>query len=256
MREIGEIGLIGIFGLIIGSFLNVLIWRLNDPKAPKFWQGRSICPQCKHQIAWFDNLPLLSYLLLRGRCRSCKKPISWQYPLVEFLTGIFFVLAWVLTPGLGILGKLGVLGIAAALEVIFFSDLIYGFIPDEMLLVIGILKLIENWKLKNENWGLDFLAGLIAMLLFYLIYKITKERGLGFGDVKFAFLMGFLLGWPKIAVGLWVAFVSGGLVAIILLALRRTKLSATMALGPFLVIGTFFAALWTNTVLTILGLTP
>src|SRR3990167_1223631 len=81
-----------LFGLIIGSFLNVLIWRLNDEKAPKFWQGRSMCPKCKHELSWSDNVPLLSFIVLSGRCRFCQKPISWQYPVVELLAGVATVL--------------------------------------------------------------------------------------------------------------------------------------------------------------------
>ena len=234
------------FGLIFGSFLNVLIWRLNDPKAPKFWQGRSICPGCKHTLTWRDNIPLLSYIFLRGKCRYCHKNISIQYPVVELVTAVAFALIGP-NPLL--------LGIASCLIVIFFSDLIYGLIPDEMVAAGVILSILRNLgDLRFLSWS--GITGLVAAGFFLAIFLLTRQRGLGFGDVKFAFLMGLLLGWPGVLVGLWMSFVSGGIVAVILLALRRTKLSATIALGPFLVFGTVFAALWSNNFLQILGLTP
>lgn len=226
--------MIFLVGLIIGSFLNVLIWRLNDPKAPKFWQGRSLCPHCKHQIAWFDNIPLLSFILLRGRCRHCHRKISWQYPAVELLTGTYFALTG-LHPVLWLIG--------AAFIVIFFSDLIYGLIPDEMIVLLILLSF----------FNFNLLTGLVSGLAFLIIYLITKHKGIGFGDVKLALVMGLLLGWPKTAVAFWVAFIMGGLAAVILLVLRKTKLSATIPLGPFLVLGTVVAALWSENLVTLLS---
>ncbi len=220
----GGIG-IGI-GLVIGSFLNVLIWRLNDPKAPRWWQGRSLCPNCKHQISWFDNVPLLSFLILRGQCRYCHKKISWQYPAVELITALFF---WM--TGLNLV----ILAIGSVFIVIFFSDLIYGLIPDEMIVLGVILAGVQN-----------LLIGFITALPF-LILAVFKK--MGYGDVKLAFLMGLLLGWPKIAVALWAGFIIGGFVAVVLLVLRKTKLSATIPLGPFLIMGTIISALWSSQVI-------
>ncbi len=225
---------VGIIGLIIGSFLNVLIYRLNDPKAPKWWHGRSLCPNCKHQISWFDNIPLLSFLILRGQCRYCHKKISWQYPTVELVTSLFFMM----TPPAG--GVIWLLG--CAFIVIFFSDLIYGFIPDEMI-IIGVIASIAFTLEGKQSF---FVVGIFTAFPF-LILAIFKK--MGFGDVKLAFLMGLLLGWPKIAVALWSGFILGGFVAVVLLVLRKTKLSATIPLGPFLVIGTLFVALWTDQVI-------
>lgn len=220
-----------LIGLIIGSFLNVLIYRLNNPKAPKWWQGRSLCPNCQHQISWFDNIPLLSFFILGRKCRFCHKNISWQYPVVEAISGLsFFVIGF--QPLLW--------GLAAVFIVIFFSDLIYGFIPDEMIIFGVILSLGEH----------NLIVGILTALPFFVLAKFNK---MGYGDVTLAFFLGFLLGWPKIGVALWSGFVIGGVVAVILLGLRKTKLSATIPLGPFLILGTIISALWTNHILQFLG---
>lgn len=224
----------GFLGLAIGSFLNVLIWRLNDEKAPKWWQGRSMCPKCRHQLGWLDNVPLLSFVVLRGRCRHCRVGISWQYPIVELVTGLSFYLI-----GFQPL----VLALAAIFIVIFFSDWIYGLIPDEMILA-GLLLC------KITNLYVAFLAG----LFFLIIVVATKFKGMGLGDVKLAFLMGFLLGWPNILVAIWVAFVLGGIVALFLLGLKRVGFSDKIAFGPYLVIGTLISALWSQRILALLSL--
>ncbi len=203
----------------------MLIWRLNNEKAPKFWQGRSICPKCKHQLNWQDNIPLLSFVLLNGKCRYCHKKISWQYPIVEIITAISFL---TVNPYLII--------ILCCLIVIFFSDLIYGLIPDEIVLILGVLGILG--KFGNVVWGLA------AGGIFYLIYFLTKGRGMGFGDVKLAAVMGLLLGWPKILVALYSAFVLGGIVAIFLLLLKRKRFGETIALGPFLCIGVILSLSW------------
>lgn len=223
-----------VLGLVVGSFLNVLIWRLNDSKAPKFWQGRSLCPKCKKPIAWLDNIPLLSFLLLGGRCRHCGKKISWQYPLVELIAALaFWLVGW----------QAPLLVLVSAFIVVFFSDWIYGLIPDEMVVLGVIASFFSGWR----DWGTGFLAA--AML--FLIVLVTRFLGMGLGDVKLAFLMGFFLGWPKVGVAFWLAFVMGGLAAGILLLLKRKRFSDRIAFGPYLVLGTIISALWSNNLLAL-----
>jgi len=232
-----EILLLFLLGLVIGSFLNVLVYRLNtEDKVPKFWQGRSLCPKCKHELSWEDNIPLFSFIMLLGRCRYCRQPISWQYPIVELVTAICFVFV-----GLNPL----LLALAAVFIVIFFSDWIFGLIPDEMIIVGSVVALFLRP---------NFLVGTVSALIFLTIVLATKFRGMGLGDVKLAFLMGLLLGWPKSLVAFWAAFILGGVVAISLLLLKRTKFSATIPLGPFLVIGILISALWSTQLLHLLGL--
>jgi len=224
------------FGLAVGSFLNVLIYRLNVEKAPKFWQGRSICPKCKHQLLWRDNIPLVSFVVLGGRCRHCKRPIGWRYPLVEVISAVVTIFLWP-SPSLLLLSYIFI--------VIFFSDLIYGLIPTEMIASGVLIAGITNYQLLITN----LIPATLAAGAFLLVVLLTRFRGMGMGDVMLAFLMGWLLGWPKILVAFWSAFILGGGVAVILLLLKRTKLSATIALGPFLVVGIIVAALWSERIL-------
>lgn len=233
MNQIWQIGLIGLIGLCFGSFLNVLIYRLNNPKAPKFWQGRSICPKCKNVLKIFDNIPLLSFVFLRGKCRFCHQKISWQYPIVELFTGI---ITFLLFPNIYLLL------IAYCFIVIFFSDLIYGLIPDEMI-ILGIILTVILSGAK------DLIVGFLTALPFFIF---SKFKLMGEGDIGLAFLTGLILGWPKIIIALWSAFILGGATAIILLLLRKTKLSATIPLGPFLILGTLIAALWSEKIVAIL----
>lgn len=242
ISQIGLICVLGLFGLIIGSFLNVLIWRLNDEKAPKFWQGRSICPKCKHELSWNDNIPLLSFIVLSGRCRFCQKPISRQYPIVELVTAGATVLTVGFLSNLSFLSVLSYLIIVYAFIVIFFSDLEYQLIPDEMVVVIVVLSFLRG----------NLIVGLLAALGFFLVVLATKFRGMGLGDVKLAFAMGLLLGFPAVVVAVWFAFVLGGVFAVGLLLLHRKNIHETMALGPFLVLGTLIAALWSQKILAIL----
>lgn len=227
-----------IIGLCFGSFLNVLIWRLNNKNVPKFWQGRSICPQCRHSLSWMDNIPLLSFIFLRGKCRYCKKAISWQYPIVELVTAIIFALT-----GFNPV----ILALGCVFIVIFFSDLIYGFIPDEMIAAATSIFILSN--LGN----LSFLGNLgVAAATAIPFFIFAKLKMMGEGDIGLAFLMGLLLGWPKVGVAIWSGFIVGGLTAIILILLKKTKISATIPLGPFLIIGIIISILWTNNILAIL----
>ncbi|MBI3887448.1 prepilin peptidase [Candidatus Microgenomates bacterium] len=234
-----------LLGLIFGSFLNVLIFRLNTSDAPKFWQGRSICPKCKHELAWLDNIPLLSFLWMHGRCRHCSKSISWQYPVVELITTTSFVLTgW----------NPVIWALACVFIVIFFSDLIYGFIPDEMIIVGVIASVVKQTSFVTGQIAssLAFLAmtGLLTALPFFILAKLNK---MGYGDVTLAFLMGFLLGWPHILVALWSGFIIGGSFALTLVLLRKIKLTATLPLGPFLIIGLVISVLFSDKLLLLGG---
>lgn len=233
MSQIWQIGLIGLIGLCFGSFFNVLIWRLNNENVPKFWQGRSLCPKCRHTLSWADNIPLLSFIFLRGCCRYCKKSISWQYPAVELLTMLVFILT-----GFNPV----ILLLECVFIVIFFSDLIYGFIPDEMI-VVGIFLTVILAGVQN------LLIGLFTALPFFVF---AKYKLMGQGDIGLAFLMGLILGWPKIGVAIWSGFIVGGVTALVLVLLKKTKISATIPLGPFLILGILIAVLWTNNILAIL----
>lgn len=231
-----------LLSLTVGSFLNVLIWRLNEEGVPKWWEGRSLCPRCRKEISWKDNIPLVSFVWLKGKCRWCHKRISWQYPIVELVTAVtFLIIGW----------QPSMLLIASCFIVIFFSDWVYGLIPDEMVAAAIFLSLL-GYLSHLGDLGMAAATGLVSALFFFLIVLVTRFRGMGLGDVKLAFLMGIFLGYPRALVAFWAAFILGGLAAVMLLVLRRKKFSETIAFGPYLVLGTVLSALWTNSILQVL----
>lgn len=253
--------LIFFVGVSLGSFLNVLIHRLPQEKAIG---GRSDCPQCGHQLGWRDLAPVLSFIFLRGRCRYCGKPISWQYPIVELATGILFLLVIshqrsVISENtfFDLAGLVYLLFIVLCLIVIFVSDLKYFIIPDQIVLVgiaatlfykffwIFISNGVEGWELKIfKSLGVSLLSALGAAAFFLSIVFITRGRGMGLGDVKFAFLMGLVLGWPKILLALFLAFSAGALFGLTLVAARLAKMNSPLPFGVFLSAATFLAMVW------------
>jgi prepilin signal peptidase PulO-like enzyme (type II secretory pathway) len=243
-----------ILGLAVGSFLNCVIYRLETSEClengkPKkktfsFLRGRSYCPNCKHMLSWQDLIPLLSFMTLGGKCRYCKKPISWQYPLVELATGIIFVL---LLWKFGFFPEFIYLSLVSCfLIVIFVSDLKTYFIPDGAIYPAIIIALIFNFQFLIFGQFIIFrdsiLSGLFAMLFFLFIYLISRGKWMGFGDVKLAALMGLFLGWPNILVAMFLAFFIGAIMGVGLMVLGRKKMSSEVPFGPFLVLGTFLAA--------------
>ena len=233
-----------VLGLVIGSFLNVVIYRL--PRGLGFVRGRSFCPKCKHKVNWFDNVPVISFLILKGRCRFCGGKISWRYPLIELLAGALFYLSYL--SHLSFLSYLLICG----LVVVFFIDLEHQIIPDEIVIPLSILFLVyflmTNPQLLITNY---LITALISFLFLYFIFLLTKGKGMGFGDVKLAFLMGLVLGFPKIVVAFYLAFLTGAFVGVILILLSRAKLKQKIAFGPFLVFGTIFSLLWGEKIVTL-----
>jgi len=238
-----------IFGLIVGSFLNVVIYRL--PRGLSAVWGRSFCPKCKHQIAWYDNIPLLSFTVLRGRCRHCNSPISVRYPIVELLTAVitvtilnfkFLILNQILILNFkNIVEILLSLIFAWALIVVFFIDLEHQIIPDEVL-----FPLIGLWGIYQI-----FLSGFSALipaagaaLFLFLIWAVTRGKGMGLGDVKLAFLMGLVLGFPNILTAFYLAFLTGALIGVILVLNRKAKLGQPIPFGPFLTMAALASFLW------------
>lgn len=205
-------------GVVAGSVANALIYRL--PRGISWWKGRSMCPECKHALAWYDLIPLLSYLFLKGKCRYCRKPIAIRYFLVELVMGIAFAVS-----GLSFLSCL-----VWVTVVIAVMDWEMGLVSEWMVVLWGLLVL---WK---GSWvGLG-----VGVIIIGGIWAVSRRRAMGFGDVEIAAVMGWWLGWPKIVVGLWVAFVGGAIVGVI----TKRKLHGVIAFGPFLILGTWIAYLW------------
>lgn len=239
----------GVFliGLFAGSFLNVLVDRL--PKGESVIGGRSHCDKCKRVLKWHDLIPLFSFIYLKGKCRYCHTSLSFYYPAVELVTGALFAGVFLFMGGaninfiaiINIITFIYYLFIASSLIVIFFTDLKYGVIPDKILFPAILISFL--YLLLNTYYIIPFiLAGVGAFLFFLALFLITKGKGMGFGDVKFVFLMGLILGFPGIAVALYIAFLTGALIGCILIIWKKKKLAgAKIPFGPFLVFGTIIS---------------
>jgi leader peptidase (prepilin peptidase) / N-methyltransferase len=249
-------------GLVWGSFLNVVIFRTSHGSSPL--SGRSICPKCKHQLAWFYNIPLLSFLWLKGRCAYCHKKISIRYPIIEFLTGVLFV--WWFVMGFNFFRLAGSpwtfiqpvfwLAVGMVMLSIFMTDLLYTVIPFSLNLMLFSLALF--YRVGLTSFGImriaDFVNALlsgIGLCLFFVILqfltkKIKKVDGFGMGDICLAPSLGLLLGWPKIIPGIYLSFVLGSIVGIFMIITNKKKMNQYLAFGPFLIIGTVLALLWGN----------
>ncbi|QQG44256.1 MAG: prepilin peptidase [Candidatus Roizmanbacteria bacterium] len=229
-------------GIAIGSFLNVLIDRLPQERSIN---GRSVCDNCHHQLAWYDLLPLVSFILLKGKCRYCNNKIPSVLPFVEILTGVIFVSIWLSiekTP----VEKIIYLGIMACLIVIFFADAKYKIIPDSIQVALLIFSFLLFYVGNADLRSLpnQILSGFFVMLPILLIYLATKGRGMGFGDVKFSFIIGLLLGTISGFLALYIAFVIGAVIGVILILAKKKKLKNTIAFGPFLVLGLGIMLVW------------
>lgn len=237
-----------ILGLAWGSFLNVVIYRLDDLKS--IIKTPSHCPKCKARIKWYDNIPLFSFLLLWGKCRSCRKPISWQYPLVEAITALLFALVWL---------KFNV-SWESLLLILIFSALLVNFVYDlknllvveefvwlALILVVGWwLVLIFEGKLSLDLNLVKNLGGAVLLgggLLAFLVL-VGRGKWMGTGDIKFGIILGLLLGMPKAVVALFLAFVLGSVVGLLLVALKRKTMKDPLPFAPFLILGTFLGFFW------------
>ena len=222
--------IIFLYGIVIGSFLNVLIYRL--PKHENIATKRSHCMECGYQLKWYDLIPLFSYLFLRGRCRKCGTRISIQYPIIEAANGILYVLIF-LRYGLTIETLLYCLLFSAllALSVIDFRtfEIPVGF--NIFILILGLIRVATDYK----NWLL-YLIGLVSVSLFlFAIFAISKGRGIGGGDVKLMAATGLLLGWKLNLLGFVMGCILGSIIHII--RMKVSKEGRTLAMGPYLSLG-------------------
>lgn len=225
-----------VYGIAFGSFLNVLADRLSKEESIG---GRSHCDHCKKTLQPIDLIPVVSYVMLGGKCRYCHKKLSMQYPLMEVVTGALFVLAWHFGPFAAIPLKLLTIALASILLVIFVADVRYQIIPDEMqvaLVLVGLALFLLQGA-TPIGVALRVSEGVLIMLPILFLYLVTKGRGMGFGDVKLAFGIGILLGAFRGGLALYIAFLIGALVGVGLMILQRSKMKSKIAFGPFLIVG-------------------
>lgn len=234
-----------ILGACVGSFLNVVVDRI--PRDEPFLFSTSHCENCHTRLAWYDLIPLFSYSMLRGKCRYCGISLSGYYPLVEVLTGIFFLICGVIFFSSIVQGIMDVsifytVLIGCGLIVIFFTDIKYGIIPDQVIGTLLLITLISNTI--NHTLLLHLWAAVGAFLFFYALFFFTKGKGMGFGDVKLAFLIGFLLGPLQSIFALYVAFLTGAVVSLILVLGRKKKFhGGTIPFGPFMILGVIISVI-------------
>ena len=226
-----------IFGLCIGSFLNVCIYRVPISKSIVY--PPSSCPGCGYSIRFYDNIPILSYLWLRGKCRQCRTPISLRYPIVELMSGLFAVCAFL---------KFGFTGEALVyyvfiitLVVITYIDLDHQIIPD-VISIPGIpVFFLAAFAIPGMTWK-DSLLGLLAgggsLYLIAVTYQfVSKKEGMGGGDIKLLAMIGVLIGWKGVLFTIFVASAVGTLIGIIIMVHSRKDMKLAVPFGPFLSIG-------------------
>jgi leader peptidase (prepilin peptidase)/N-methyltransferase len=235
--------LVILFGLIIGSFLNVIIHRL--PLEQSIVRPGSRCPACGTGLKWFQNIPLLGFLLLRGKCASCKRPISWRYPLVEFLTAFLFWASFRDLPldGFSVISQFRIWLFIALGVAITFIDLDHRIIPDELSLggwAVGALTAYWDFRGGLVPLWIASVAGFGFFYLFALAYeKVTQRSGLGGGDIKFMGTIGVFLGFGGIWASIMISSIVGSVVGMIIAKLNRSEhaLRTAIPYGPFLVLG-------------------
>lgn len=219
------------------------------PHGESITKGRSYCDHCKKPLKWYDLIPVFSFLLLSGRCRYCRKKISLQYPLVELATGLLFIFVYWWDLGrfmiydlrfTNVIELFYLLFITSSFIVIFVTDLKYGIIPDKIIfpgIFVSLFYLILNTPYLILGY---FLSAIGAFLFFLALFLLTKGKGMGFGDVKLAFLLGLILGFPGIVVAGYTAFLTGAVVSTILVLWGKKRFfGGTIPFGPFLILGAF-----------------
>lgn len=232
----------GLFGACVGSFLNVVVYRL--PLGQSVVSPPSRCPKCGYRLAWYDNLPIVGWLLLGGRCRKCNNPISIQYPLVELITALLFVMVvWATPPGPLMISRLL---FVCLLVPLFFIDLELQILPDQITIpgiVAGLLLSViapPGWR--SAVLGILTGAGLFYAV-FYAYYLWRRVEGMGFGDLKMLAMIGAFLGWKAVLVTLILSSLLGALAGGLLILIKRAGMETAVPFGTFLAVGALAAML-------------
>jgi leader peptidase (prepilin peptidase) / N-methyltransferase len=238
------LGFFVIIGLIVGSFLNVVIARL--PEGRSLWGPRSMCPGCGSPIAWYDNIPVVSFVALRAHCRHCAMPISWQYPLTEAGTALLFGVAYMV---FGLTSDLPVaLALLAALVAITGIDLQRQLIPDVITLPGIMVGFLASLVTDRVSW-LDSLLGIAVGGGLFFVIIVASGGGMGGGDMKLGAMLGAFLGWQLVLLATFIAVVVGGGLAIGLMAAKLRRRKDAIPFGPFLAAGGAIGLLWGERIL-------
>ncbi len=250
-------------GLALGSFINAFVWRLHEQAKTKskkklrelsITKGRSMCVQCHHTLAWYDLIPVVSWITLRGRCRYCKKVISWQYPLVELLVAILLPLSFAFWPyslqgGLAITALILWIPILVLLIALSIYDLKWMILPNRLMyLLAGLVamqRVIVTFDVSKMSMLISSLVGgLLVGGFFWMMFQLSSGKWIGGGDVRYGFIMGFLLGWQKALLGLMIASYAGTIVVVIIMLLGKYHKKMRVPFGPFLITATYVSLLF------------
>jgi len=240
--------LVFIFGLVFGSFLNALEWRLFEKKS---LMTRSECPKCHKMIKWYDNIPIFSFLFLKGKCRECQAKISWQYPIVELVVGLLFTFVFFYYSILASFSLVSIIRdclVVFVLTFIFVYDAKHMEVSDAVTLGGSLLFFLFSLFL-GADWLDMLLGGLIGAGFFLLQFIISKGKWVGGGDIRIGLLMGILLGWKLTILALWIAYVIGGIFSIILVLGKKKGLKTEVAFGTYLTVATFLAMFFGSQIL-------
>lgn len=239
-----------IVGSIFGSFLNVVIDRLIVGQSIL---GRSYCDYCKRTLTALDLVPILSYIFLKGRCRVCKKRLSLQYPVIEGLTGALFAMVVYMQAAANNLNPtylFYLLALACVMVIVATVDFKYSLIPTAFVFGASLFSLFYNFfTLPSDVFVTHVAAAFAAAIFFGAIVLFTKGRGMGSGDIVLAFLIGMVLGFEKMILSVFLAFIIGSIIAILLIIFGRKGFRQTIPFGPFLVIGFYLSFYWFNPLL-------
>lgn len=240
-------------GSIVGSFLNVCIFRL--PQSISIFSPRSFCPHCHEPIKFYDNIPILSFILLKGKCRSCKKSISIQYPAVESFNGLLY---GVFYNELGICADFFIYSLfASSLLVISVIDLRHRIIPDVITIpgiFLGLLTSSFSYRINFLESFIGTILGGGLLLVVGLGYELfRKKEGMGGGDVKLLAMIGSFLGWKAVLLVIFVASLSGSIIGILWLILKGKGRDYAIPFGPYLSLGALCYLFWGETILRIYG---
>lgn len=237
--------MVATYGLLVGSFLNAWVWRIHTHRP--IAKERSICPHCKTQLKWYELIPVLSWLGLRGKCRTCYKPISWQYPAVELANASLWVgllLFFAPTSALQWLNLVAWLALSSLLLAALVFDARWMLLPDAFLVPALVLAMVivgflaVDAGLLSAMWP-HLLATTLFAGIFFLMSFLSKETWLGSGDIWLAAIMGLVLTSVQLVVAIFVAFNLGAIVGLVLIAIHKKTRKSMIAFGPFLIIGLF-----------------